>query len=98
MSFPKTHLFVCTNAPDKPGKCGSKGGADLRMALKDLAAKEPWAKECRVNAAGCLGQCESGIAAVIYPQGDWTLNLKSTDTDVMLKKLKQYCAKEESDI
>lgn len=96
MSFPKVHIFVCTNAPDKPGKCGHKGGADLRMALKDLAAKETWAKDCRVNASGCLGQCESGIAAVTYPQGEWQLNLKSTDTDVLLNSLRQTFVNQEN--
>lgn len=79
MNF-KTHLFVCTNSPDKPGKCGHKNAEDLRRRLKERC-KGPFGKEVRVNAAGCLGHCENGIAAVIYPEAKWFLNLENSTTD-----------------
>lgn len=74
------HLFICTNKRDTGLDCHAKGGAALRDATK-LACKKPeWRGKLRVNAAGCLGQCEHGIAAVLYPSGEWFLNLKADDS------------------
>jgi (2Fe-2S) ferredoxin len=83
MSY-KTHLFICTNASDKPGKCGSKGSEGLRRNLKERCA-EKFGKSMRVNASGCLGHCERGIAAVLYPKGDWFLDLTPADEDRLFK-------------
>ncbi|WP_207216264.1 (2Fe-2S) ferredoxin domain-containing protein [Candidatus Finniella inopinata] len=33
--------------------------------------KELGLENIRINKAGCLGVCEHGPAAVIYPQGNW---------------------------
>lgn len=82
MSY-KTHVFVCTNAPDKPGKCGHKGGEELRQNLKKKCSEHFSKDEVRVNASGCLGYCEQGLAAVVYPQKEWRLNLKKEDVDVL---------------
>lgn len=71
MSTPKVHLFVCTNSPDRKGKCGFLDSEKLRKRLKERASDEDWGKDVRVNSSGCLGQCENGIAAVIYPKGEW---------------------------
>lgn len=88
--IPDMHLFVCTNVRDKGESCGAKGGAQLRDSLK-RACKEanPFpGKKLRVNAAGCLGVCERGIAAVLYPEGQWYLDLNSNDTEKVLGSLK----------
>lgn len=77
MSY-KTHLFVCTNSPDNPKKCGSKGAEDLRRRLKETCGAK-YGKTVRINASGCLGYCERGIAAVIYPEGQWLLDLNNDD-------------------
>ena len=70
---------MCTNSPNKNNKCGSKNAEPLRQKIKDLC-KEKYsadlASEIRVNSAGCLGQCERGIAAVMYPAGQWFYDLK----------------------
>jgi predicted metal-binding protein len=75
----KCHLFICTNSPNKPNKCGSKNAELLRQKIKDTC-KEKYsadvASEIRINSAGCLGQCERGIAAVMYPEGQWFYDLK----------------------
>ncbi|MFN7729164.1 MAG: (2Fe-2S) ferredoxin domain-containing protein [Bdellovibrio sp.] len=82
MSY-KTHLFVCTNAPDNPKKCGSKGSEDMRRRLKDTCFKK-YGKDVRINASGCLGYCERGIAAVVYPSGQWLLDLTNQDDQKLL--------------
>lgn len=63
-----------------------KGSVELRDAVKKACKRMP---ETRVNASGCLGQCERGIAAVLYsseptfvPQ--WYLELKASDADVLV--------------
>lgn len=76
----KAHLFICTNQPQNPEKCGSKQAEDLRRRLKERAQQE-FGKDVRINAAGCLGACEDGIACVLYPQGQWFLNMKNDPKD-----------------
>lgn len=67
------HLFICTNRrPDGSprGCCASKGGDELRIALKkEMDAQD--VKGVRANGAGCLDACERGAAMVVYPEGVW---------------------------
>ncbi len=85
MSLPsyKCHLFICTNTKEKGSSCGPKGAAALRIELKKrLEEKYPDKKNLfRINASGCLGQCEKGIAAVCYPKGEWKTELTAQDID-----------------
>jgi predicted metal-binding protein len=85
----KTHLFVCTNSPDRPEKCGSKGAENLRRRIKEKCF-EKYGKEVRVNASGCLGHCEKGIAAVVYPKGEWLFELKETDDQKLLDLVENF--------
>ncbi|MDP3237935.1 MAG: (2Fe-2S) ferredoxin domain-containing protein [Myxococcales bacterium] len=66
-------VFVCTNRrPDgaPKGCCASKGGEELRLALKkELDAQD--VKGTRINTAGCLDACERGMALVVYPEQVW---------------------------
>lgn len=81
----KCHLFVCTNTKEKGSSCGPKGGAELRLNLKKrMDEKYPDQKGLfRINGAGCLGQCEKGIAAVMYPSGEWKTGLTTNDIDTL---------------
>lgn len=90
----KAHLFICTNKPDKEGKCGSKGSEKLRDELK-ARCKEAFGKtgEYRVNSSGCLGHCERGITAVIYPQGKWFFELTTDDGDLLFEEFKKALGK-----
>lgn len=87
MSIYKAHLFVCTNKPDTEGRCGFRGGDKLRDKLKSMTKTQPWAKQVRVNAAGCLGHCEQGIAAVMYPQDQWFFQATEQDAENLFKDL-----------
>jgi len=88
----KAHLFVCTNSPDKPGKCGSKGSEEIRMKLKE-ACRNEFGKTVRVSSSGCMGYCERGIAAVIYPQNEWMLDLTKDDSAKVLEKVQEAVRK-----
>ena len=63
----------------------------LRDTLKELCKKDPDLKKCehRINASGCLGHCQEGITAVLYPEGKWFTGLKEDDAETLLKELKK---------
>jgi (2Fe-2S) ferredoxin len=89
----KAHLFICTNSPDKVGRCGNKNSEQMRRSLKERCQAEAWGKNVRINSSGCLGQCEQGIAAVIYPQETWFLNLKDSDENFLFQAVKEAVEK-----
>lgn len=78
------HVFICTNQREKGGRecCADKGAEELRNELKAWARKE-YGRKVRINNSGCLDFCEKGIASVIYPEGEWHLNLKTTNLEDM---------------
>ncbi len=78
----EAHLFVCTNAREKGQSCQAKGSLELRENVKKLCQGKDrdWHGRVRVNTAGCLGRCEEGIAAVLYPQAQWFTGLQKDDT------------------
>ena len=92
----KAHLFICTNGagagPDGkgvPGKCGIKNAEKLWQTVKAGAREHSWAADVRVNKSGCLGQCERGIACVIYPQNEWHLDQNENSAETLLKALEE---------
>lgn len=83
-----THLFICTNGqPDQPGKCAHKGSLDLLQNVKKNAMD--LGPGLRINRSGCLGQCEKGITAVLYPQGQWFYQLNKDDDSTLLTHLQK---------
>lgn len=75
------HVFVCTNRrPDgsPKGCCATKGGDELRLALKKEVDAQG-IKGVRINAAGCLDACERGVAIVVYPEGTWYGGVQQSD-------------------
>ncbi len=68
------HVFVCINerSPDNPkGCCKSRGGGEVRDALKKALAERGLSHEIRANNAGCLDQCAAGVTVVVYPEQVW---------------------------
>lgn len=63
----KYHVFVCTT-----GKTCPKQGSDkVRDILKDGVKALGLKQVCRVNQAGCMGQCGHGPMVVVYPDDVW---------------------------
>jgi (2Fe-2S) ferredoxin len=88
----KTHVFICTNGkPDQIGKCASKGSESLHAHVKD--ACRDLGPSVRINKSGCLGQCEHGIASVIYPQGEWLLELAESDAEKLVDLIRNVHSK-----
>lgn len=90
MSELKAHLFVCTsctyNRPDGT-ESSPEEAYKMRKNLKNRAREQFSKKEVRVSASTCLGECDHGIAAVLYPKGDWILGLRPDDEDKLFTQL-----------
>ena len=68
------HVFVCNN--ERPighprGCCSGKNSNAIRESLKAEAAVRGLKGKVRINAAGCLDQCEHGVTVVVYPDAVW---------------------------
>lgn len=74
MPIYERHVFVCGNsrpAGHARGDCQSRGGEEIREALKRACKARGLASRVRVNHAGCLDQCEHGPTLVVYPEQVW---------------------------
>ena len=83
------HVFVCTNErePGNPkGCCKAKGGPEVRDRLKAELASRGLAKMIRANNAGCLDQCEAGVAIVVYPEQVWYGHVTPDDIPEIVDK------------
>jgi len=83
------HVFVCENRrdPESPkGCCASKCGAEVRSRLKRLAHEAGLRGRVRINAAGCLDQCEHGVAVVVYPEAVWYGGVTVADCDELFRE------------
>ncbi len=89
-SFYKNHLFFCTNqrADDVRPCCANRGSKELmsyaKKQVKALDLAGPG--KVRVSSAGCLGRCEEGPAAVVYPEGTWYTCMDQSDVDEIIEK------------
>lgn len=89
MSPLQRHVFVCTNereANSAKGCCHSKGGEAVRDELKKQLAALKLLGIVRANKAGCLDQCEHGVAVVVYPEQVWYGGVKPEDVTEIVQK------------
>ena len=73
------HVLICTNSKEKGQSCGPKGAKLILDHLKPWAKSKGFKGKVRVNASGCLGKCDSGVACVAYPEGEWVLGADPAD-------------------
>jgi (2Fe-2S) ferredoxin len=76
---PVAHLFICVNEkPPGNSSCARNEDLDAMVFLQHLkeASLDRWGKKVRINKAGCLGKCSSGVVAVLYPVGKWYFNIR----------------------
>lgn len=96
MSKLKAHLFVCTSCsykrPDGTESDPQEAVA-MRKNLKNRARECFSKSEVRVSASTCLGECDFGIASVLYPSGEWMKNLRPSDEDNLFQKLTEEAAR-----
>lgn len=83
------HLFICENRrdPGNPkGCCASNGGGEIRERLKKLAFDAGLKGRVRINKAGCLGSCATGVTIVVYPEAVWYGNVRPDDVDELFRE------------
>jgi (2Fe-2S) ferredoxin len=78
------HIFFCTNSR-KNGKqsCAQYNAEEMREYAKQQC-KIKGLNKVRVNQAGCLGRCEHGPVAVIYPEGTWYTYIDKDDINCII--------------
>ncbi len=82
----RCHVFCCVNErpEDHPrGSCSRRGSVELRDYMK-ARARSLGLKDVRINASGCLDQCENGPTVVVYPEGIWYRCTSRADVDEIL--------------
>jgi (2Fe-2S) ferredoxin len=83
------HVFVCINerAPGHPrGCCKSRGGEEVRTALKRELTARGMQEMVRANNAGCLDQCEQGVTMVVYPEQVWYGGVTAADVPEIVER------------
>lgn len=70
----RAHVLVCGGAG-----CVSSGCKEVEQAFLDEIARHGLASEVRVVSTGCMGPCELGPVAIIYPEGVLYRKLKAED-------------------
>ncbi len=86
------HLFVCVHRRQSGEDCASKGSEALRDQLKKSIKENYPHLKCRVNSAGCLGRCLTGIAVVSYPEARWFTSV-NTDRPEDVQEIIKYMGK-----
>ncbi|TNF27013.1 MAG: (2Fe-2S) ferredoxin domain-containing protein [Deltaproteobacteria bacterium] len=87
----KLHYFVCERCTYMIDDelCPKDTAMDLRKRLKDMAMEHFPKAEVRINGSGCLGQCEHGIASILYPKGEFRTGLRPGDETKLIEWLKE---------
>lgn len=63
-----------------------KNSPTIRDAMKAAVKKAGLASAIRVNAAGCLDQCEHGVTIVVYPDAVWYGFVTLEDVDEIVRE------------
>lgn len=85
-AYYQIHMFMCVNHRDNARSCAGSNSVALHEYLKKKAREaglDPL-RTLRVNKSGCMGRCEHGPTAVIYPQGVWYHYETREDLDEIL--------------
>ncbi len=97
----KAHLFICTSCQFKTSEdelSDAELAVNFRSNIKKVAV-ERWGKaNVRVSAVKCLGECERGIASVLYPKAQWRCGLRPGDESKMVQWIEESITKSSSDV
>ena len=82
------HVFVCTHqrpAGDGRGACGHKGADEVVDAFKAQLHARGTRGRLKVNATGCMDQCQHGTTVVVYPEQVWYGAVTAADVDEIIE-------------
>ena len=83
----KYHVFFCTNLRENGDDCCANYNASyIRDYAKQSCKAKKLDENVRINNAGCLGRCEHGPVAVVYPEGIWYTYVDEADIDEIIEE------------
>lgn len=84
-----THVFICESCSYQKddGEMDINVAMKFRKEIKALCKSKIPTTKIRINGAQCLGHCERGINAVIYPEGLWCHDLRDGDQEALTSKI-----------
>ena len=74
MNTPRAQILLCAG-----GSCISSGTESVRDAFQRELASHGLEQEIELITTGCMGMCEVGPIAVVYPEGVFYQKVKATD-------------------
>lgn len=77
----RSHVLVCAGA-----SCVSSGSQAVADALEQAITEKGLSSEVKVVRTGCMGSCDLGPVAVVYPEGVFYRKLKPEDTAVIVEE------------
>lgn len=83
----KRHLFICCNEKAIGESCGAKNSLELINSLKIKLRESNLWDDFKVTRTGCLGPCEEGISALLFPENEMLTGLTIDDEDKLYKLL-----------
>ncbi len=88
MAKPERHVFVCMNSrpPGHPKpSCGTAGAGDVLNCFQEEFGRRDLFGKVLLSGTTCLGPCDRGPTAVVYPEGVWYGNLTSDDVSEIVE-------------
>ncbi len=82
----RRHIFFCVNRREDGQPCCAEHGAEEAWAYAKARVKELGLEGVRVNKAGCLGRCDEGPVAVVYPEGVWYTYVDREDVEEIVRE------------
>jgi len=74
------HIFVCTQEkPEGVTSCPGNASWQVLQALERELIAQGLDNEVQVTTCGCLGLCDEGPIAIVYPEGTWYQKVKPED-------------------
>lgn len=89
MSYYTRHIFFCNNIRKNSKACCSQFGAQqIYRYTKDKCRDQNQLGKGKigVSESRCLGRCESGPVAVVYPDNIWYQYIDEDDIDEIITK------------
>jgi NADH-quinone oxidoreductase subunit F len=81
MARARTHILLCTGTG-----CTSSGSLLSRDALRAELKKAKLGSEVEVVETGCMGRCDLGPCAIIYPDGTFYKGVTATDAKALVEE------------
>ena len=85
---PQRIIVVCQNErpPGARECCAHNGSAELLAALRRVLKERGLKGQLRAVGSTCLGACEGGPHAVVYPDGVWYAGLGEADAAEIVER------------